>query len=286
MATPHEFRLKVNGVELQLYEWPGDGPAIFLAHATGFHARCWDAVVEKLPGRRVVALDMRGHGRSAKPEPPYRWADFGHDLAAVVRELDLRDAIGVGHSKGGYALTYAAGLEPGAFGRLLLLDPVIMPKARYKSVDEHFQDHFAARRRNEWSSPQEMYESFKPRPPFNTWDDRVLRDYCNYGLLPNPHGEGYVLACPPHIEAAVYAGGSSGGEIYDLIAKIDIPVRVMRAARDGESRPGGRPAMNTSPTAPDLAAYFTQGQDVPLPQYNHFIPMEAPAFVAAEVLRD
>lgn len=283
MGKPNEFRLNVNGVELQLYEWPGAEPAVFLAHATGFHARCWDQVVERLPGRRVIAIDMRGHGRSSKPEPPYSWPLFGQDVAAVVRELGLRDAIGVGHSKGGYAVTYAAGKEREAFAKLLLVDPVIMPESRYHTRSEEFANHFAARRRNEWSSPEEMFESFRPRPPFNSWDEQVLRDYCEYGLLPNPDGEGYVLACPPLIEAATYAGSAGGGEIYELIARIDIPVRVLRAGRDGELSPGGRSGMTGSPTAPDLASRFAHSEDLPLPQYNHFIPMEAPGFVAEQI---
>lgn len=285
MRELNESRLAVNGVELQIYDWPGDGPAIFLAHATGFHARCWDQVVERLPGRHVVAIDMRGHGRSEKPAPPYPWPKFGEDVAAIARELGLRDAIGAGHSKGGFAVAWAAGVLPGAFDRLLLIDPVIMTPETYRGRQEAGPEgeggHFAARRRNEWASPAEMFERFRGREPFSRWDERVLRDYCDYGLISNPDGEGYVLACPPAIEAAVYAGGSAGGRIHDLIPAIDVPVRVLRARPRAES---AAMDMSGSPTDPGLAARFAFGEDVSLPQYSHFIPMEDPAFVAAEIL--
>jgi pimeloyl-ACP methyl ester carboxylesterase len=280
MEQPAESRLRANGVELQVYEWPGGGRPIFLAHATGLHARCWDGVVRRLPGRHVYAIDMRGHGRSEKPEPPYRWRTFGDDVAAVCEALGITGAVGVGHSKGGFAVTRAAALLPRAFASLLLLDPVILPKDWYDRPKPD-GEHFAARRRDNWSSAEEMFESFRTRAPFNRWDPEMLRDYCTYGLLPNPAGDGFVLACPPQIEAAVYTGSAGEGDIYDDIAKITIPVRVLRA----KERDGSNPSdMSGSPVAPGLAAHFQRGVDIPLPEMTHFIPMEDPALVARHII--
>ncbi|MGH2627019.1 MAG: alpha/beta fold hydrolase, partial [Anaerolineales bacterium] len=143
MSEPIESRVRANGVDLAVFEWPGDGVPVFLAHATGFHARCWDQVVANLPGRRCFAIDMRGHGRSAKPEPPYDWHRFGEDVAAVARQFGADRWIAAGHSKGGHAITHAAALEPGIFGALLLLDPVIMAPEQYGQP--RMQDHFASR---------------------------------------------------------------------------------------------------------------------------------------------
>lgn len=279
MAELREHRAQVNGVELAYFERAGEGPTIFFAHATGFHARCWDRVIERLPGQHVITVDMRGHGRSEKATPPYRWSSFGEDVAALADHLALRGAIGVGHSKGGAAVTRAAGLRPGTFAALLLVDPVLMAPEAYGANPE-VGEHFAARRRNVWASPDEMFARFKDRPPFASWDRDVLRDYCDHGLLPAPDGDGYVLACPPEIEAAVYAG-SAGSDPYDLIPEVDIPVRVLRAR---QRQPGKTFDMSGSPTWPKLAEQFSKGEDVPVPQYSHFIPMEDPAFVAAQVL--
>ena len=262
-----------DGTQLAWYEWPGDGPPLLLVHATGFHARCWDQVVARLPERRCYALDLRGHGRSARPAPPYPWPRFAQDVAELARALGLRGALGVGHSLGGYAVALAAALAPEVFARLLLIEPVILPRALYRAAPP--AEHFAARRRDRWPSPEAMYERFKDRPPFSRWQPQVLRDYCEHGLLPAPDGDGFVLACPPAVEASIYLS-STADDPYPQLALVRAPVRVLRA---------GRPArdfaeMDASPTAPDLAAHIPDAQDLHLPGYSHFLPMEDPALVA------
>src|SRR5205823_3346713 len=153
---PSLSNLTVNGLELALWDWPGDGPPLLFAHATGFHGRCWDQVIRSLPGRRAIAVDLRGHGRSAKPAPPYRWRDFGHDLVEVARQLDLTGAVGVGHSMGGHSIALAAALLPRAFSALLLLDPTIFTPEYYGQPTRH-DASFVLKRRNRWASPGEMF---------------------------------------------------------------------------------------------------------------------------------
>jgi pimeloyl-ACP methyl ester carboxylesterase len=270
---PNQSFLMINGARLALYAWPGAGTPILFAHATGFHARCWDQVIARLAGRQCYAVDLRGHGRSDKPEPPYNWRTYGEDVAALADALGLRGALAVGHSMGGHAITLAAAHNPPAFAALLLLDPVILPRAFYDAPP--LNEHFAARRRNRWASADEMFERFRDRLPFSRWDQAVLRDYCTHGLLRSPDNNSFVLACPPEVEAGLYLA-SSNANIYGELAKIEAPVRVVRAetpARDVTE-------MSASPTAPDLAAHFRRGEDMHLPEHSHFIPMESPALVA------
>ncbi len=245
---------------------------MLLCHATGFHARCWDQIVARLDGIRCVALDFRWHGRSGKPAPPYSWRPFGEDLAELTSQLGLQNAIGVGHSMGGHAITLAAAANPAAFSALVLLDPVILPPEAYGRPSEPLD--FVARRRNEWASPDEMYERFKDRPPFQTWDRAVLRDYCDHAL------SGSALACPPEIEAAIYGNsGASDANIYPEIATIDIPVHIVRS-----SSPYTYGRFDGSPTAGDLASRFKQATDERLADVSHFIPMEAPDLTARLIL--
>jgi len=174
---------------------------------------------------------------------------------------------------GAHAVTLAAALNPGAFSALVLFDPVIRAKDQY--LGPWGKTEFVRKRRNRWTSPQEMFERFGSRAPFEAWDRGVLLDYCDYGL--EPSGDGYVLACPPAIEASVYENSTvPESNIYPEIATITIPVHVVRAGRYRD------PAnvMGTSPTTPGLAASFARGVDTLLPQHSHFIPMESPELAA------
>lgn len=285
--TPREFSRQVNDVTIVGFEWEGDGPPILLAHATGFHARVWDEVVRRMPSRRVIALDLRGHGRSSKPAPPYSWHLFGQDVALLLDDLDLSHVIGVGHSMGGHTIADAAILRPERFDALVLVDPTIFPIERNAARNGNAFD-FVAKRRNEWASPEEMIERFAPRFPFNLWQPEALRDYAVHGLLPAPAdpsegGAALVLACPPLVEAAVLAGrDSEGADILPVLDRITMPVRVLRARAP---EPGETPAPFTaSPTAPDLASRLPDAVDVYLPHLSHFIPMEAPDLVARQII--
>ncbi|MCA9851845.1 MAG: hypothetical protein KC461_14530, partial [Dehalococcoidia bacterium] len=141
---------------------------------------------------------------------------------------------------------------------------------------------FVRKRRNEWSSPEEMVERFKDRFPYSSWRPEVLDDYARWGLVPNPAGEGYVLACTPDMEGGTYAASGNGPAMgTEVIPHIGVPVTVMRGR---EPVPGEEAApFSRSPTPPRLASLFADGEDVLLPELSHFIPMEAPELVAEQV---
>ncbi|MCC6802724.1 MAG: alpha/beta hydrolase [Anaerolineae bacterium] len=277
---PLQREIQVGDVRIAAYEWGqprADQPSILFAHATGFHGRIWDQVIAHLPGWHCITFDFRGHGRSTTPAPPYEWRFFADDVLGVAQAFGLRGAVGVGHSLGGHAITAAAARQPGLFAALLLIDPVILPRDHYVGVVE--LEHFTARRRSDWASPDEMYERFSERPPFDRFQPEVLHDYVDYGLKLSPGGAGCVLACAPAYEAATYNYGSAAN-IYPEIATIAIPVTILRAGGQVDASVSN---FAGSPTAPDLAAAFPNAVDVPLPQYSHFIPMEAPEMVAEYV---
>ena len=285
-----ENYVSVNGINLCWFEWGKqyrDEETILLVHATGFHARCWDQTVNHLQRKHVIAFDMRGHGRSDNT-PPFSWQSFGLDLIGFVRALDLNNIVGVGHSMGGHVMSQAAAKENSRFSRLLLVDPVIMsPEAYSQHESIHTAwlndtgEHPVSRRKNCFADADSMFSNFQGRSSYAVWREDVLRDYCEYGLVPNTEGDGYVLACPPWVEASIYMG-SSGTDIFEQIRCIDVPVKVLRAKpRDPESE-----AMDftTSPTWEELANQFKVGTDVFLPELTHFIPMQDPGLVARYIL--
>ncbi|MCK6555943.1 alpha/beta hydrolase [Candidatus Binatia bacterium] len=283
---PFEHRLTVNGIAVTVFEWHptarGAQDTVLLAHATGFHARCWDRVVAQLGHRHVLALDQRGHGRSDKPAAVH-WREFGRDLVEVIQTFDLTGVIGVGHSMGGHAMTDAAAAAPERFRRLVLIDPVIAAPAAYTLTDPwgalgQGSVHPAAKRRSRWNSAEEMVTRFADRRPFDTWDREVLWDYCRYGLLPAGDGEGFDLACPPVFEAQVYMNSLGNGAVHDSVRAVTVPVTVVRAMEP----PTTRDVLDFrySPTWPALAAHFRHGRDLHLPAHTHFLPMENPALAA------
>ena len=275
--TPELKFIGEPGEELAVWEWPGEDPPFLFAHATGFHGRCWDCIIRMFPQRHCLAVDARGHGRSSQPELPYHWQIFGRDLAVVAEHWDVRDAIGSGHSSGGHATVQAAALRPHTYSALLLVDPSIFPLESYGAPPPDAS--FTLRRRNLWASPDEMFERFKARPPFAGWRPEILRDYCNFGVLPRD-GK-FVLACPPAVEASIYqTSREPASNIYAEVAQVTHPVVVMRA---GTERQPGKFDLAASPTAVDLASRFAHGREVLLPEASHFIPMEEPEMVAEEI---
>ncbi|MBS1872964.1 MAG: alpha/beta hydrolase [Acidobacteria bacterium] len=273
-------QIEVDGARIAVWERPGLDPAVLFCHATGFHARCWDAVTDHLV-QRSICLDMRGHGRSSKPEPPIPWRRFGEDVAAATAKLGIKGAVGVGHSMGGHSLALAAALAPEAFSQLVLIDPVILPEKAYTGPET--APHYARKRRNRFESWQVMLERYGGRSPYDRWDRQVLSDYCEYGLLPAPDGEGFVLACPPDIEGSIYEQHSAPeSNIHAEIARVTAPVTVIRSPLLFDNSAASD--MLASPTTPDLASRFASGRDV-VAEYSHFIPMEAPEWVADQILR-
>jgi lipase len=274
--APKRIDIAVEGVALAIWEWPGEDPAVVFTHGTGFHGRCWDQVIRRLPGCRALAWDARGHGRSGKPDPPYHWRLFRGDLVEIATRLGITGAIGVGHSMGGHTIASAAADRPGTFSALLLVDPIILQTQRYGSGP--FDASVALRRRDRWPSPQAMFESFRNRPPFDRWQPEVLRDYCDYGLLADD-GE-FRLACPPYIEAATFEGSVElEADLHPVLSSIHCPVTVLRAGIPTRGFLGPRAA----PIDPLVADCFSKGRDVLLPGHSHFIPMEAPELVAEQI---
>ncbi len=83
----------------------GAGPPVVLLHGVTLQWWVWHKQFRELADHhRVVAWDMRGHGRSVPGTAGITLAAVAEDLAAVLEALDLHDAVVVGHSMGGMAL--------------------------------------------------------------------------------------------------------------------------------------------------------------------------------------
>lgn len=95
--------VQLNGINLH-YRIDGDpdGAPIVFANSLGTDLRLWDKIVAGLPeGLKIIRYDMRGHGQSDIPEPPYSMGTLVKDAEALLDHLGVKDALFVGLSIGG-----------------------------------------------------------------------------------------------------------------------------------------------------------------------------------------
>lgn len=83
------------------YETHGDGPPMVLVHANPFDRRLFTYQIASFaPYFKLVALDIRGYGRSDKPTTPFTLKDMADDVLAVCRQESIARAIFMGVSVG------------------------------------------------------------------------------------------------------------------------------------------------------------------------------------------
>ncbi|WP_033049433.1 alpha/beta fold hydrolase [Sinorhizobium meliloti] len=115
-----------DGVEIFYKDW-GSGQPIVFHHGWPLSSDDWDAQMLYFLGKgyRVIAHDRRGHGRSTQVGDGHDMAHYAADVAALATELDLRDAIHIGHSTGGgEALAYVARHGAGRVAKLVMVGAV------------------------------------------------------------------------------------------------------------------------------------------------------------------
>ena len=91
-----------DGTKLFYKDW-GTGQPVVFSHGWPLNADAWDDQLMFVAshGYRAIAHDRRGHGRSSQPWDGNDMDTYADDLAAVIEQLDLNDAVLVGHSTGG-----------------------------------------------------------------------------------------------------------------------------------------------------------------------------------------
>ena len=93
-----------DGVELYYKDWgPKNGQPVVFSHGWPLNSDSWESQMIFLADRgyRCIAHDRRGHGRSSQPWDGNDMDHYADDLAQVIEELDLKNAVLVGFSTGG-----------------------------------------------------------------------------------------------------------------------------------------------------------------------------------------
>ena len=274
---PTRTQLRIRGWELAEWRWPAAGtPAgtVLLLHATGFHSRTWDAVVDLLPPRiDVRALDLRGHGYSETPASfaDCNWREFAHDVDVYLEHRGIENAVVAGHSMGG-AVAVLAALRSERIAALVLVDPVIPIPDWRGETPANILSAGARKRRARWPSPEAMADSFADRGPFQHWPRRLVELYAEHALIPD-HGE-WRLRCPPRVEAMCF-DWASPTRAYDELHRVRQPTTILRPAEGG-------PLLPNNP-GPRAAEVLPNGRDIAIGDTDHFIPQRTPEPVAEQI---
>jgi non-heme chloroperoxidase len=100
------FITTADGTQIFYKDW-GSGQPVVFSHGWPLTSDAWDPQLKLVAdaGYRAIAHDRRGGGRSSQPWQGNDLTTYADDLAELVQQLDLRDAVLVGHSTGGGEVT-------------------------------------------------------------------------------------------------------------------------------------------------------------------------------------
>ena len=127
-----------NGLKIY-YEVSGEGLPFVMVHANPFDHNLWMYQIAHFSTYfKVVAIDIRGYGRSDKPETPFSLKDMADDVLGVCRDLDIKEAI-LGGVSVGSGMAILLGLDhPEMFKAIILVGGSSGPGG---SIDERIRGY-------------------------------------------------------------------------------------------------------------------------------------------------
>ncbi|MBW4093497.1 MAG: alpha/beta hydrolase [Proteobacteria bacterium] len=218
-----------DGTSIFYKDW-GSGQPIVFSHGWPLSADDWDAQLLFFlrHGYRVIAHDRRGHGRSTQTAGGHDMDHYADDLAALTEQLDLKNAIHVGHSTGGGEVAHYLGRHgEGRVAKAALVSAVTPlmvktpanPLGLPKEVFDGLQAQLAANR-------SQFYRDLAAGPfyGFNRSgaksSEAVIQNWWRQGMMggANAHYDGIVAF--------------SQTDFTDDLEKITVPVLVMHSEDD------------------------------------------------------
>ncbi len=220
-------RVALDGAGLEV-EATGRGPAVLALHGFTGTARTWVSLAAALlDQRRVIAPDLLGHGRSAAPADPARYAleRQADDLAALLSALDAVPADVVGYSMGARLALVLALRHPSVVRGLILESPSAgihdaTERARRRAADEALAGQL------ERDGLASFVETWEAQPLFAS--QSALPDDLRARLRTER------LAHDPRGLAASLRGAGQGVMVplHDRLAVVDCPALVIAGALD------------------------------------------------------
>lgn len=235
----------------------GEGPPAVILHGLFGTATNFATIQRRLAiGRRILAFDLRNHGRSAH-DPAMTYAIMAEDVLATMHAHDVAQAAIVGHSMGGKTAMALALRHPDAVARLLVADiaPVTYPP-RYRAI----MDAMLGLEMRPELTRAEADKALAPAVPEDSVRQFLLSNL-RFGAAPGWRiGVAEIAAALPAIEGWDEAGTYAG------------PTLVLRGERSDYIAPEHRPLFRT---------LFPAARFASLRDAGHWLHAEAPdAFVA------
>jgi len=129
----------------------GSGIPLFLLHGFPFDHAIWGKVIGELrKDMRLIAPDLRGHGRSMITEDKCSITDMAADVIELMDQLHIRESVMVGHSMGGYVALEMVRNYPERVSGLVLVSSHIFAdtsekkQSRFENIDKIRQQGAAA----------------------------------------------------------------------------------------------------------------------------------------------
>ncbi|MDH6523194.1 3-oxoadipate enol-lactonase [Streptomyces sp. SAI-135] len=216
-----EYVRSVNGIELHVTE-AGSGAPLLMLHGVGVDASAQRREIEALArSHRVIAPDLRGHGRSTRPAA-FSLRDHVDDMIGLLDDLGLARTAVLGGSMGSYVAQALALAVPQRVSELILV--VATSHGRTSSTDRVLAEHadelrgLSREQQQQWLSAR----LFAPETPTSVRDQ--VRDWyvSRYGL-------GLALS-PEQIEAANKA--VLGFDFRADLATLEIPTLLISGRHD------------------------------------------------------
>jgi len=243
------------------YSVEGSGPPLILIHGIGASRHSWDGLIQHLKSDfRCVSYDLRGHGRSPLPRPPYTLDDHVEDVEALRRELHIENAHFAGHSLGGMIGPAYARRYP---DRVLSLG--LYSTAAFRTADDSAKVRGVVAAMRAKGIPP-VLATLKDRwftPEFAARSPEVIERRMQQ-----------VIDTDREVFLSVF-DIYAGTEMAPWIGEIRHPSLVLTGENDG----GCNPRLNAQ-----IAASMPNAELVILPALRHAILLEAPHAVAPPVL--
>jgi len=158
-----EKRVCVNQVELQIRDSETEDEALIFLHFSGANLLMWQRAVPYFQDRyRIILVDLRGHGKSARPATGYYMDEMARDVAGIMQELKLERAHVVGSSLGAEVGLSLAANEPEKVLSLVCdgaLASEFGPYGLWEGSEAEFKEHVAGELERIRTTPDILYPS-------------------------------------------------------------------------------------------------------------------------------